>query len=100
MRLNNQQVETIVQAMKKRFHAGAHIYLFGSRVDDVARGGDIDLFVDLPEQDQEMVRHSCQVIADIQRILGEQKIDLIVRHPESIDQPIFHEALRSGVLLA
>jgi len=99
MRLNDHQVETIVHAVLSRFDNNARIYLFGSRVDDAAKGGDIDLLVDLPEPDQQMVRHSCQAVSDIQMALGEQKIDLLVRHPNSTDQAIFHEALEHGVLL-
>jgi predicted nucleotidyltransferase len=99
MRLNDREVETIVHAVLSKFGSAAQIYLFGSRVDDAAKGGDIDLLVDLPEPDAQMVRHSCQAIAMIQMALGEQKIDLIVRHPASIDQAIFHDALKHGVLL-
>ncbi len=99
MRLNDDQVKVIVHAILSRFGDNACIYLFGSRVNDAARGGDIDLLVDLPEPDQQMVQHACQAVADMQMILGEQKIDLLVRHPQSVDQPIFHEAVKHGVLL-
>ncbi len=99
MRLNENQVKVIVHAVHSRFNKGARIYLFGSRLNDELKGGDIDLFIDLPEVDHESVRHSCQAIADIQMSLGEQKIDLIVRHHDSPDQTIFHEALTHGVLL-
>ncbi|MDX8406265.1 MAG: nucleotidyltransferase domain-containing protein [Mariprofundus sp.] len=71
MRLSDGEVKTIVHAVASRFGAQARLYLFGSRLNDALRGGDIDLFVDLPEVDDEMVRHSCQAIADIQMALGE-----------------------------
>jgi len=100
MRLNKNEIETIVNAVTSRFTPDARIYLFGSRINDDAKGGDIDLLVDLPEQDGDMVRHSCQAIADIQMAIGEQKIDLIIRHPNSTDRAIFHEALTHGELLA
>jgi len=99
MRLNEAQISLIATAVASYFDDGARVYLFGSRLDDQLRGGDIDLFVDLPVVDHEVVRHSCQVIASIHKTMGEQKIDLIVRHPDSQDQPIFHEALNHGVLL-
>ena len=100
MRLNDDQVHTIVHAVLSRFGDAARVYLFGSRVDDAARGGDIDLLVELPESDQQMVRHACQAVADMQMALGEQKIDLLIKHPNSVDQPIFHEAMERGVLLS
>ncbi len=99
MRLNKNEIEVIVNAVAARFTPDAHVYLFGSRLNDDAKGGDIDLLVDLPEPDGDTVRHSCQGIADIQMALGEQKIDLIVRHPNSTDRAIFHEALKNGELL-
>ncbi|NEX15935.1 MAG: DNA polymerase III subunit beta, partial [Halochromatium sp.] len=45
MRLNAHQRETIKQAARGCFGADATVRLFGSRVDDHKRGGDIDLFI-------------------------------------------------------
>ncbi len=58
MRLNDDQVKTIVRAVLARFGDSARVYLFGSRVDDTAKGGDIDLLVELPEPDQQH-GHAC-----------------------------------------
>ncbi|MDX8403103.1 MAG: nucleotidyltransferase domain-containing protein [Mariprofundaceae bacterium] len=99
MRLNKGQLKVIVNAVTSHFDDGTRIYLFGSRLDDTLRGGDIDLFVDLPTVDPEMVQHSCLAVADMQLAIGEQKIDIIIRHPASSDRAIFHEALNHGVLL-
>jgi len=99
MRLSEREISVITDAVANRFGPHACLYLFGSRTNDALKGGDIDLFVDLPEVDHETVHHSCQTIADIQLQLGEQKIDLIVRHPDLTNQPIFHEALRHGIQL-
>ncbi|MFQ5356540.1 MAG: nucleotidyltransferase domain-containing protein [Mariprofundaceae bacterium] len=100
MRLSDFEETTIVNAVRSRFGSETHVYLFGSRIDDAVKGGDIDLLVDLPVVNHKIVQRSCQVIADIQMTLGEQKIDLVVRHPDSASQPIFHEALTHGILLA
>jgi len=40
-------VSIILEAARRRFGEGAEIWLFGSRVRDDARGGDIDLLVAL-----------------------------------------------------
>jgi len=99
MRLNEVQVHAILEAVSASFGSLARVYLFGSRLDDHVKGGDIDLLVDLPVPDDDSVRHTCQAIAGIQMNLGEQNIDIIVRHPGAPDHAIYHQALNDGVLL-
>jgi predicted nucleotidyltransferase len=45
MRLTNQEIKSIKESFHQVFDCGK-IYLFGSRVDDSLKGGDIDLFID------------------------------------------------------
>jgi predicted nucleotidyltransferase len=52
MRLTRDQIEIIRALLHRRFGAKTMIWLFGSRADDSALGGDIDLYVEperLPE---------------------------------------------------
>jgi len=100
MRLTDYQITAIVGAVQSSFGDAARTYLFGSRLDDSIKGGDIDLFVDLPVVDDAVVHHSCQALAKMYRLLGEQRIDLVVRHPGLEDQSIFQEALKHGELLS
>ena len=44
MRLTEHEIKMIKKAFKESFHDGK-IYLFGSRVDNTKRGGDIDLYI-------------------------------------------------------
>lgn len=46
MRLTNIEIESIKRTFLEVFKCG-EIYLFGSRVDDTKKGGDIDLYIDL-----------------------------------------------------
>jgi hypothetical protein len=46
MRLTTEQANIIKQKTAKVFGDNARVFLFGSRVDDTKKGGDIDLFID------------------------------------------------------
>jgi len=74
MRLTSQEIDTIKSSVLA-LDAGAHVYLFGSRVDDAKRGGDIDLLIEsniLTKQDLRKIRWQF-----FERF-GEQKMDLVL----------------------
>ncbi|MDT8440010.1 MAG: nucleotidyltransferase domain-containing protein, partial [Wenzhouxiangellaceae bacterium] len=56
MRLTNNQIQAIKTAAAEIFGDEAEVWLFGSRIDDDKRGGDIDLYVELPAMDREEMR--------------------------------------------
>jgi predicted nucleotidyltransferase len=93
MRLSQAERSEIMRSIAGRDPA-AVVYLFGSRVDDNARGGDLDLLV-LSRQIGLWDR--LDILADLHRKLGEQKIDLVV-FPD-LSRPFARIAAREGVLL-
>ncbi len=103
MRLSTFQVKVIKNTLGQVFGQSAQIYLFGSRVDDQKKGGDIDLFVDTKENIpyQEFLSKTLHAVGLIQRQIGEQKIDLVVSdgslQQESL--PVIQLARQTGVLL-
>ncbi|MBI3154207.1 MAG: nucleotidyltransferase domain-containing protein [Burkholderiales bacterium] len=46
MRLDADQTDTILACIRHQFGDDARVMVFGSRLDDSARGGDIDLLVE------------------------------------------------------
>lgn len=46
MRLTPDQTRAILQCMCQQFGPHTQVSLYGSRLDDAARGGDVDLFVE------------------------------------------------------
>ncbi len=74
MRLSLFEIETIVKLKDKHFDKNDKIYLFGSRMDDSKKGGDIDLFIDLKNKEQEYYDKKQKFIAELQEHLGEQKL--------------------------
>jgi uncharacterized protein len=77
MRLNQFEIETITMLVHKYFGEGAQVFLFGSRVDDNKRGGDIDLFVKNNDKNRLTVEAKINFLVDLKRIIGDQKIDLV-----------------------
>jgi predicted nucleotidyltransferase len=93
MRLSPQQRDAIVAAFRQAFGPGARLFLFGSRVDDSKRGGDIDLCVETPTTPwPELVGLRLSFETALAKVLGERKIDVVLRRagdaPRAIDTEI------------
>jgi predicted nucleotidyltransferase len=99
MRLSKHAQETIRTTVKEVFGADATVRVFGSRIDDNARGGDIDLLVESSKPIKERERKALQLVARLQIRLGDQPIDVLVLDPETARQPVHEEAIRVGVRL-
>lgn len=46
MRLTPEQARVILSCVRRQFGSDAQVMLFGSRLDDASRGGDVDLLVE------------------------------------------------------
>ncbi len=99
MRLSPTEIDTIKSETLQQFGADARVFLFGSRVDDTQRGGDIDLLVSLPKPQALQVRQALRMNARLQMQLGMQKIDIVLLDPQTPQLPIHREALRTGIAL-
>ena len=95
MRLSNKYKEVIKKYFFNVFEKG-EIYLFGSRVDDNKKGGDIDLYLILKEHNN-LFQKKIKFLSKIKRELGEQKIDIVFNIDEN--RLIEQEAIRCGVRL-
>lgn len=101
MRLNSKEKTAIKEAIHKNFGPGARVFLFGSRVDDQKKGGDIDLYVETGLTGEELLLAKLLAMGDIQQSIGEQKIDILTASSKSSqDQPlIVQNAKQEGILL-
>lgn len=103
MRLQAKEVDAIAQAARNTFAPGAEVFLFGSRLRDEMRGGDIDLLVETPEtmSQTELVQRRTRFVADIYRLLDEQRIDVIITARGQQDpRSVVMTATREGRKLA
>jgi predicted nucleotidyltransferase len=99
MRLTTFERETILNVIHSQFGNEVKIWLFGSRVSDQKRGGDIDLFLETSQNFREAWQHKIIAVSLLQIQLGDQKIDVIVRSAEDADRPIYQIAKHTGILL-
>lgn len=97
MRLNTDQVETIREAADAAFGRGTLVSLFGSRVDDQKRGGDIDLLI-TPAAHDETLRRKIRFLVLLERALGERRIDVLIARPDD-SREIVRIARETGVRL-
>lgn len=99
MRLTTEHADIIHQTARRRFGGDVRVWLFGSRVDDSARGGDIDLLVEIGTTTDNSFRESVAFETDLQLALGDQKFDILLRHPGIPEAPIHCIARKTGVEL-
>ena len=72
MRLTAEQRSAIVEETTRAFGPTARVCLFGSRVDDARRGGDIDLHIEAEGSAAELLDRELALYAQLIRRLGEQ----------------------------
>jgi predicted nucleotidyltransferase len=99
MRLTDAQRHAIVEETARFFGPEARVHLFGSRVDDHVRGGDIDIYIETDGSAAELLDRELKLYARLIRRLGDRRIDIVV-HPRSEPaRPIDEQARQTGVLL-
>lgn len=99
VRLSHEQVRVIRDVVEGQLGQGARVYLFVSRVDDAARGGDIDLYIECDEALANGAATSARTAAPLQRRLGDQRIDVVIVDPQPRYQPVHRMAREQGVAL-
>lgn len=99
MRLTQHTCDIIRQTVRELFGPGATVSLFGSRVDDSARGGDIDLLVETSTVVENQASAASRLAARLQMQLGDQRIDVLLLDPVTREQPIHSIARETGIRL-
>ncbi len=101
MRLTQQEIQIIKSSVQEVMGANASVWLFGSRVDDSKRGGDIDLFVETDLYDpKDKVLKTAQLWAKLQLRLEEQRIDIVLAAAKFEEQKLIEKmARKTGIQL-
>ncbi len=101
MRLSDFQKHSICESAKHNFGQDTHVWLFGSRVNDLAKGGDIDLYIEPQMQKPaDLITAKLHFLRDLHKKIGQQKIDVVLHRADSkVELPIYRIAKETGVLL-
>ena len=98
MRISKDMAAALVILAKQHIAEDAQVWLFGSRVKDDARGGDIDIMIEASCINNPLEKKIKFRLA-FEDEWGEQKLDILLHDTSRSDQPI-HEVVReTGILL-
>ncbi len=97
MRLSDFEREAIKECIKRYFGKKSEVFLFGSRVDDTKKGGDIDIYVITEYKNINDIIVKIKAKRCIKNQIGEQKIDIVIS--KNKNSPIEKIARESGVRL-
>jgi uncharacterized protein len=96
MRLTSDQVLTILGTASRVSGGHALVYLFGSRLDDRARGGDVDLLIETPHGLTLLERARLKL--ELEEGLG-LPVDVVSRARDAAPTPFQRIALAGAVRL-
>ncbi|MFP4025298.1 MAG: nucleotidyltransferase domain-containing protein [Thiohalospira sp.] len=93
MRLSQDEIKAIKETIQS-FDSEAKIWLYGSRVDNHKRGGDIDLLIFSQTLN---FSDKLKIKSQLYKKIGEQKIDLLIAKDDR--KPFVRIALENAILL-
>lgn len=93
MRLTQVEIDKILTILKK-YSSSGEIFLHGSRLDDIKKGGDIDLFFIVNDSEiNRLSSISYKISAELSLNLNEQRVDLLILgKTESQSHTFFHNS--------
>ncbi len=96
MRLQQYEINAIKSLTRDIFGEDCKVILFGSRVYDDIKGGDIDLYLQTSDY-VKAAEHKINYLVALKLALGDQKIDLVIAQDQS--RSIEQEAIKNGIEL-
>lgn len=104
MRMTPHQQSTLTAAVRRRFGPGGRLWVFGSRLDDQARGGDFDIMVGYNDVDAtRLLDAKLNLLADLHATAAfeDERIDVVLFSSALDPQPraIHREVMAHGVEL-
>ncbi len=91
MRITDKEQKVFIAVLSEYVSAPSELRLFGSRADDNAIGGDVDLLLTVADEATraKISFNKPEILSQIKDQIGEQKIDLLIATTESIKHSAF-----------
>lgn len=99
MRLTKQQAQAIHELAIQLAGSHARVWLFSSRLDDEALGGDCDLMPELTKPVENPALLAAMFSAKISRLMRGRKVDVLLSAQNLKRLPIHDIAFEEGVVL-
>jgi len=99
MRISEQQAQTIVDVISEILPNTKHVLLFGSRLDDLLKGGDIDVYIETNNALANPVDVASMITEKLNNTLDQQKVTVLLFAPNLHELPIHRIAKETGVAL-
>lgn len=99
MRITPKQASDIRTLVTQLAGSSARVSLFGSRVRDDARGGDVDLLLEVDSAVDEPAQLAARLAALVSRSMQGRKVDVLIKAPNLLHLPIHTVALAQGLRL-
>jgi len=96
MRLTTFEIQAIHDLAQKNFGKMARVYLFGSRVNNDLKGGDIDLFVSCDDENILTTQKKIQLLVDLKKSIGDRKIDIVLDNASTRSRESFYHSIISN----
>lgn len=99
MRLTDNQTQIIRQLASQVAGSHSRVRVFGSRLDDTAKGGDLDIMLELKEPVENPALMAAQMATKVSRAMHGRKVDVLISAPNLLRLPIHDIAFNEGQLL-
>ena len=99
MRLTDKEIQAIRQLAHQVGGEQTRVRVFGSRLDDTAHGGDIDLMLELTEPVENPALMAARLSTLVSRMVCGRKVDVLLSAPNLRRLPIHDIAFKEGQLL-
>ena len=99
MRLKPETLNELVMTVRQVAPDAGNIRLFGSRLDDCAKGGDIDLMVEFDHPLQRPAMTAARIAAQASRVVHGRAVDVVIKAPNLRMDSIHRLAEAEGILL-